>query len=121
VTSRTYLSTNDQWARSVCWVISLKLHRVISVQFSYVNLYTRFNVVGCQIFWLRNGDRLDVAADTNFIISNDGNLIISQARLSDAGNYSCGAQNIAGRRLSDPARLSVFGSTDLQLLIQSGP
>jgi len=52
---------------------------------------------------------LDVAADTNFIISNDGNLIISQARLRDAGNYSCGAQNIAGRRLSDPARLSVYG------------
>jgi len=63
-----------------------------------------------QIFWQRNGERLNVATDTSFIISNDGNLIISQARLSDAGNYSCGAQNVVGRRLSDPARLSVYGT-----------
>jgi len=62
-----------------------------------------------QIFWLRNGERLNVAQDTNLIISNDGNLIISQARLSDVGNYSCGAQNVVGRRLSDPALLSVYG------------
>jgi len=70
-----------------------------------------------QIFWLRNGERLDVTADTNFIISNDGNLIISQARLRDAGNYSCGAQNIVGRRLSDPARLSVYGTYLLTCLV----
>ena len=62
-----------------------------------------------QIFWLRNGERLNVADDTNLIISNDGNLIISQARLSDLGNYSCGAQNVVGRRLSDPALLNVYG------------
>lgn len=52
---------------------------------------------------------MNVAQDTNLIISNDGNLIISQARLSDVGNYSCGAQNVVGRRLSDPALLSVYG------------
>ena len=62
-----------------------------------------------QIFWLRDGEPLNVADETNFIISNDGNLIISQTRLRDAGNYSCGAQNVVGRRLSDPARLSVYG------------
>ena len=76
-------------------------------------------LLGSQIFWLRNGERLDVASDTNFIISNDGNLIVSQARLSDAGNYSCGALNIAGRRLSDPARLSVYGTLLTYLLSRS--
>ena len=63
-----------------------------------------------QIFWQRDGVRLNVAGETNLIMSSDGNLIISQATLTDAGNYTCGAQNIVGRRLSDPARLSVYGT-----------
>ena len=66
-------------------------------------------MVNFQIFWLRDGDRLNVADENNLIISSDGNLIISQARMRDAANYSCGAQNIVGRRISDPARLSVYG------------
>jgi len=60
-----------------------------------------------------------VADETNLIISSDGNLIISQARLSDAANYSCGAENIVGRRLSDPARLSVYGTYLLTFLLNS--
>jgi len=62
------------------------------------------------MFWLKNGDLVDTSHDINFIISNEGNLIISQARLADAANYTCGAQNIANRRLSEPALLTVFGS-----------
>jgi len=62
-----------------------------------------------QVFWLKNGELVDSSRDVNFIISNEGNLIISQTRLSDSGNYTCGAQNIANRRLSEPAILTVFG------------
>jgi len=61
------------------------------------------------VFWLKNGELIDTNRDVNFIVSNEGNLIVSQTRLSDAANYTCGAQNIANRRLSEPALLTVFG------------
>jgi len=62
-----------------------------------------------QVFWLKNGERIDVQRDINFIISHEGSLIVNQARLADFGNYTCGAQNIAGRRLSESAVLTVYG------------
>ena len=62
-----------------------------------------------QVFWLMNGVRIDVHTEINYIISSEGNLIINQARLSDMGNYTCGAQNVASRRLSDSAILTVYG------------
>ncbi|XP_059163925.1 netrin receptor UNC5C-like isoform X2 [Physella acuta] len=48
------------------------------------------------------------AVDVNYIITSEGHLIINQARKSDSGNYTCGAENIATRRLSNPATLTVF-------------
>ena len=62
------------------------------------------------MFWLKDGELVDTGRHVNFIISNEGNLIISQTRLSDSGNYTCGAQNLANRRLSEPAVLTVFGT-----------
>lgn len=62
-----------------------------------------------QVFWLKDGEVVDVLKEINFIISNEGNLIISQSRLSDMGNYTCGAQNLASRRLSESAFLTVYG------------
>ncbi len=58
---------------------------------------------------MKNGETVDVSRDINLIISNEGNLIITQARLSDMGNYTCGAQNVASRRTSESATLTVFG------------
>ena len=62
-----------------------------------------------QVFWLRDNEVIDVYKEINFIISNEGNLILSQARLSDMGNYTCGAQNVASRRLSESAQLTIYG------------
>jgi len=64
-----------------------------------------------QVFWLKDGERLDVDADVNLIISHEGSLIVSQARLSDSANYTCGAQNVAARRLTDLALLTVYGQS----------
>jgi netrin receptor unc-5 len=63
-----------------------------------------------KVFWLKDGEQVDPRRDLNFIISNEGNLIISQMRLEDVGNYTCGAQNVASRRLSESAQLTVFGT-----------
>ncbi|XP_067139903.1 netrin receptor UNC5C-like isoform X2 [Centruroides vittatus] len=60
------------------------------------------------VFWVHNGDIIEVDKDPNFIISNEGNLLIGQARLSDVGNYTCGARNIAGQRFSETAALLVY-------------
>ena len=61
-----------------------------------------------KVYWLRNNLPLD-QADTNIILSNEGHLLISQARLQDTANYTCVAENIAAKRLSEPAMLTVYG------------
>jgi len=69
-----------------------------------------------QVFWLKDGERIDVQRDINFIISHEGSLIVNQARLSDSGNYTCGAQNLAARRLSESAVLTVYGQCSSVLI-----
>lgn len=65
-----------------------------------------------EVFWLKDGQLVDFAKDDNYIMSNDNSLIINQARLSDMGNYTCGAQNLASKRLSASAMLTVFINGD---------
>lgn len=62
-----------------------------------------------EIIWLKNGEVIDTAKDSNFIISNEGNLLISVVRLGDMGNYTCVARNPAGSRYSETASLTVYG------------
>lgn len=61
-----------------------------------------------KVYWLRNNVPLE-QGDTNIILSNEGHLLISQARLQDTANYTCVAENIAAKRQSDPAMLTVYG------------
>ncbi|OQV24884.1 Netrin receptor UNC5C [Hypsibius exemplaris] len=61
-----------------------------------------------EVFWLHDGQPIDPSQDGNFIISPDGGLILNLARLNDAGNYTCGAKNIAARRTTEPAILTVY-------------
>lgn len=62
-----------------------------------------------QVSWLRDGRQIDPQADTNFVVANDGSLILSRAREFDSGSYVCVAQNVAGTRKTQPAKLVVVG------------
>ncbi|GLH00562.1 uncharacterized protein GBIM_06905, partial [Gryllus bimaculatus] len=59
-----------------------------------------------RVYWLRNGVPLE--PDTNLIVSSEGHLLVGQARLQDTANYSCVAENVAARRVSEPAQLTVY-------------
>ena len=47
------------------------------------------------------------------IISHEGSLLINEVRINDSANYTCVAENLAGRRSSDPAMLSVTSNLTL--------
>ncbi|XP_038210385.1 netrin receptor UNC5C-like isoform X1 [Zerene cesonia] len=59
-----------------------------------------------QAYWLKNG--APVVADDNVQITKEGSLVIKQATLMDMANYTCVAENVAGKRMSEPALLTVF-------------
>lgn len=61
-----------------------------------------------RVYWLRNGATLDAPTDT-LLISSEGHLLLGQAKLSHQANYSCVAENVAAKRVSDPASLTVYG------------
>lgn len=63
-----------------------------------------------QVFWIKDGKEIERQTDSNLIIANDCSLIISAARFSDSGNYTCEARNIANKRFSDPAQIVVYGT-----------
>ncbi|CAJ0931334.1 unnamed protein product, partial [Mesorhabditis belari] len=61
-----------------------------------------------QVIWLKDGQPIEQGADSNIIYGNDGSLILSAARLSDSGAYACEATNIATKRVTDTAQLTVY-------------
>jgi len=61
------------------------------------------------VTWIRNGVILR-GQEQGLRISQDGRvLLVLSARLADAANYSCAAENVAGRRVSEPATLTIYG------------
>lgn len=58
-----------------------------------------------QVTWLKNN--LPLEADGVSVTADEGRLTITQVHLQDAGNYTCVAENIANRRLSETALLVV--------------
>ena len=96
---------------------AITLHYMYCILILYEPHTYIFHLV-LQVFWLKDGEMIDVKKEINFIISNEGNLIINQARLKDMGNYTCGAQNVASRRLSESATLTVYGKSNNDILCQ---
>ncbi|XP_046752701.1 netrin receptor UNC5C-like isoform X1 [Diprion similis] len=65
-----------------------------------------------QVYWFRNGAPLEITpaspnADT-LLVSSEGHLLLGQAGLQHQANYTCVAENIAAKRISDPASLTVY-------------
>ncbi|CAH2107632.1 unnamed protein product [Euphydryas editha] len=59
-----------------------------------------------QLYWLKNGAPISI--DDNVQVSKEGDLLIKQTSLLDMANYTCVAENLAGKRMSEPALLTVF-------------
>ncbi|CAG9560766.1 unnamed protein product [Danaus chrysippus] len=59
-----------------------------------------------RISWLKHG--MPLQPDHNVLISAEGNLLITRATQQDMANYSCVAENIAGKRVSEAATLTVY-------------
>lgn len=60
-----------------------------------------------QIHWLKNSMPIDKSHQKRYIVSHDGSLLINDVRASDAANYTCVAENVAGKRFSEPAMFTV--------------
>ena len=59
------------------------------------------------VHWLHDG-RL-VTGDGRVRVTPAGSLLVHDARKHDAGAYVCVASNVAGEKMSNPARLYVRG------------
>lgn len=51
-------------------------------------------------WWQKNGQNL--TSSSSMTLTQEGSLIIHSVKLFDSGNYTCVAENVAGKRFSDP-------------------
>ncbi|XP_031784792.1 netrin receptor UNC5C isoform X3 [Nasonia vitripennis] len=61
-----------------------------------------------RVYWLRNGVTLDTDASDTLLVSSEGHLLVGQAKLQHQANYTCVAENIAAKRSSEPASITVY-------------
>ncbi|XP_063981809.1 netrin receptor UNC5C isoform X2 [Diachasmimorpha longicaudata] len=66
-----------------------------------------------RVYWMRNGVVINGGEEkselgNSILISSEGHLMIGQAKLIHQANYTCVAENIAAKRLSTPAAITVY-------------
>uniref|UniRef100_A0A182NAQ5 Ig-like domain-containing protein n=1 Tax=Anopheles dirus TaxID=7168 RepID=A0A182NAQ5_9DIPT len=59
-----------------------------------------------KVVWLKNG--VPVQANPPFVLLADNSLLIARVEIQDMANYTCVAENIAGKRVSDPVSIAVY-------------
>ncbi|XP_015835944.1 netrin receptor UNC5C isoform X2 [Tribolium castaneum] len=59
-----------------------------------------------RIYWLQGAQPLQ--PDTSVLVSTEGHLLIGEARAQDTNNYTCVAENIAAKRMAQPAEVIVY-------------
>lgn len=63
-----------------------------------------------RIYWLRNNVPIETDSDHSLMVSTEGHLLLGEAKLNHQANYTCVAENIVAKRLSDPVTLTVYGN-----------
>ncbi|XP_053675531.1 netrin receptor unc-5-like [Anopheles nili] len=59
-----------------------------------------------KVAWLKNG--VPVQPNPPFVLLTDSTLLIARVEIQDMANYTCVAENIAGKRVSEPVPIIVF-------------
>lgn len=58
------------------------------------------------VTWIKNG--IGLVSSQSVIILDDHALLFPHITIQDIGNYSCAAENIAGRRITEPIFVDVY-------------
>lgn len=58
------------------------------------------------VTWIKNG--VNLISSQSVIILEDNTLVFPHVSITDMANYSCTAENIAGRRISEPMTVHVY-------------
>ncbi|XP_061514380.1 netrin receptor UNC5C isoform X3 [Anopheles gambiae] len=59
-----------------------------------------------KVVWLKNS--VPVHANPPFVLLTENALLIARVEIQDMANYTCVAENIAGKRVSDPVPITVY-------------
>ncbi|XP_076450567.1 uncharacterized protein LOC143286732 isoform X2 [Babylonia areolata] len=62
-----------------------------------------------KVTWSKDGVDIYPGMDSNYLVLDDGTLIVESVRAEDVGEYTCEASNSAGTRASLPMYLEVYG------------
>ena len=73
------------------------------------NLAINRNKSTPQVYWMKDGERLNPDESMNVIVLKEGPLVIEFVEESDEGMYTCVAENSAGTRSSQQVMLTVRG------------